>query len=30
MEHNLDVCALTETWIREGDDITAIQLCPDG
>ena len=30
MEHNLDVCALTETWIREGDDTTAIQLCPDG
>ena len=29
MEHNLDVCALTETWIREGDDTTAIQLCPD-
>ena len=25
-----DVCALTETWIREGDDTTAIQLCPDG
>ena len=30
MEHNLDVCALTETWIREGDDTTAIQLCLDG
>ena len=30
MEHNLDVCTLTETWIREGDDTTAIQLCPDG
>ena len=30
MEHNLDVCALTETWIREGDDTTTIQLCPDG
>ena len=30
MEHHLDVCALTETWIREGDDNTAIQLCPDG
>ena len=27
MEHNLDVCALTETWIGEGDDTTAIQLC---
>ena len=30
MEHNLDVCALTETWIREGDDTTVIQMCPDG
>ena len=30
MEHNLDVCALTETWIREGDDTTAIKLCLDG
>ena len=30
MEHNLDVCTLTETWIKEGDDTTAIQLCPDG
>ena len=30
MEHNLDVCALTETWIREGDDTTATQLCLDG
>ena len=30
IEHNLDVCALTQTWIREGDDTTAIQLCPDG
>ena len=29
-EHNLDACALTETWIREGEDTTAIQLCPDG
>ena len=30
MEHNLDICALTETWIREGDNTTAIQLCMDG
>ena len=30
IEHNLDVCSLTETWIREGDDTTAIHLCPDG
>ena len=30
MEHKLDVCVLTETWIRESDDTTAVQLCPDG
>ena len=30
IEHNLDVCALTETWMKEGDDTTAMQLCPDG
>ena len=30
IEHNLDVCALAETWIKEGDNTTAIQLCPDG
>ena len=29
-EHNLNVCALTETWIKEGDNNMAIQLCPDG
>ena len=29
-EHNLDVCALTETWIREGDDTTIIELCLEG
>ena len=29
-DHKLDVCALTETWIREGDVTTAIQLCPEG
>ena len=30
IEHNLDVCALRETWIKEGDDTMVIQLCPDG
>ena len=30
IEHNLDVCALTQTWIKESDNTTAIQLCPDG
>ena len=30
MDHNLDVCAFMETWIKEGDDTMAIQLCPDG
>ena len=27
IECNLDVCAFTETWIKEGDDTMAIQLC---
>ena len=30
IEHSLDVCALMETCIKEGDDTMAIQLCPDG
>ena len=30
MEHNFDMCALTETLIKEGDNTTEIQLCPDG
>ena len=29
IERNLAVCALMETWIKEGDDTSAIQLCPD-
>ena len=29
IEHNLDVCALTETWIKEGDNTMAIQLYTD-
>ena len=29
-DHKLDTCALTETWIREGDVATAVQLCPEG
>ena len=29
-DHKFDICALTETWIREGDITTAIQLCPEG
>ena len=29
-DHKLDICALTETWIREGDVTTAVQLCPEG
>ena len=28
IECNLDVCALMETWIKEGDDTTVIQLHP--
>ena len=30
IDHKLDICALTETWIREGDVTTAAQLCPEG
>ena len=27
---NLHVCALTETWLKEGDDTTPNQLCLNG
>ena len=27
---NLDICALIETWIKTNDNITPIQLCPQG
>ena len=29
-EANAALCALTETWIKEDDDITPLQLCPSG
>ena len=29
-EANAALCALTETWIKEDDDITQQQLCPSG
>ena len=28
--HNLHVCALTETWLKEGDNTTPNQLCFEG
>ena len=28
--NNIDLCALTETWIREDDTITPLELCPPG
>ena len=28
IQHNLHICALTETWIKEGDDTTPAQICP--
>ena len=28
--NNLDVCVLTETWIKEDNSITPIRLCPNG
>ena len=29
-EANVALCALTETWIKEEDDITLLQLWPSG
>ena len=29
-DRNLDICALVETWIMTDDNITPIQLCPQG
>ena len=29
-ENNFTLCALTETWIRQDDDVTSVQLCPSG
>ena len=29
-EANVALCALTQTWIKEEDDITPLQLCPSG
>ena len=28
--NNLDVCVLTETWIKEDDNITDTRQCPKG
>ena len=30
VKNNLDLCILTETWIKEGDTITPTRLCPKG
>ena len=30
VNNNLDLCILTETWIKEGDNITPTRLCPGG
>ena len=30
VDNNLDLCILTETWIKEGDTITPTKLCPSG
>ena len=30
IRNNLDLCILTETWIKEGDTITPTRLCPNG
>ena len=28
--HNLDICALTETWIKSGGNLTPTHICPPG
>ena len=28
--HNIDLCSITETWIKEEDDIAAKELAPNG
>ena len=30
IENNFTLFALTETWIRQDDDVTVVQLCPPG
>ena len=30
IENNFTLCALTETWIRQEDDVALVQLCPPG
>ena len=30
IENNFTLCALTETWIRQENDVTLVQLCPPG
>ena len=30
IENNFTLCALTETWIRQDDDVTSVQLFPPG
>ena len=27
---NVDICALTETWLKEDDAITPMEMCPAG
>ena len=30
IENTFTLCALTENWIRQDDDVTSVQLCPPG
>ena len=30
IENDFTLCALTETWIRQEEDVTPVQLCPPG
>ena len=29
-ENNLDICVLTETWMKPDDNLTHLHMCPDG
>ena len=30
LDNNIDICVLTETWIKQDDNITAVNMCPIG
>ena len=30
LDNNIDICALNETWIKQDDNITVLNMCPEG